>query len=126
MLVCIDIIWKLSTKMSGHKEAPAKFKQGQGELFSTGKKTRPHDLAEQPKAKVSRKEGTAPDYKQSDTLKEMTPRMHPVFKQSYHHCFCGVPGTQDVIKEAPSRNFNQCFLKCAKNGRGCRFFQWIN
>ena len=126
MLVCIGIIWKLFNKMSGHNVVPAKSTQGQGESFSTGKKTRPDDLAEQPKYKVPRKEGTAPDNKQSDTLEEMTPRMHPVLKQSYHRCFCGVPGARDVIKEVYSRNFNRCFLKCAKKGRGCRFFQWIN
>ena len=112
--------------MSGQKVAPAKSTQGQGELISTGKKTRPDNLAEQPKSKVSRKEGTAPDNKQSDTLEEMTPRMHPVFEQNYHRCFCGVPGARDVIKEAHSRNFNRCFLKCAKKGSGYRFFQWIN
>ena len=116
--------------MNGHKEEPAKFIQGQGELFSTRKKTKPDDLEEEPKSNVSSKEETearkSPDNKQSDTFVEMEPRMHPIFKRSYHQCFCGVPGARDVIKEAHSRNFNRCFLKCATKGRGCGFFQWIN
>ena len=124
MLVCIAIIWKLFTKMSGHKEEPAKFIQGQGE--STRKKTRPNDLVEQPKSNVSRKEETALDNKQSDTLVEMEPRMHPIIKRSYYHCFCKIPGARDVMKEAHSRDFNRCFLECANKPRGCRFFQWIN
>ena len=112
--------------MSGHKDAPAKFIQEQGEIVSTRKKTRPDDLAEQPKSNLSNKEGTALDNEQSDTLVEMKPRIHPIFKQRYHYCFCGVPGARDVIKEVHSRNFNRCFLKCATKGRGCGFFQWIN
>lgn len=112
--------------MSSHNEAPAKFIQGQGELFSTRKKTRPDDLAEQPKSNVSSLKGTALDNEKSDNLVEMEPRMHPIFKQRYHYCFCGVPGARDVIKEAHSRNFNRSFQKCATKGRGCGFFQWIN
>ena len=117
MLVCTAIIWKLFTKMSGHKEARAKFIQGQGEIFSTRKKKSPDD---------SSKEETAPDNKQSDTLVEMEPRMHPIIKRSYYHCFCKVPGARDVMKEAHSRDFNRVFLECANKPRGCRFFQWIN
>ena len=46
-----------------------------------------NDLAGQPKSKVSIKDGTAPDNKQSDTLEEMIPRVHPVSKQNYHFFF---------------------------------------
>ena len=66
--------------MSGHKEASAKFIQGQGELLSQRKKTRRdsftvlsknsnsemlYDLAEQPKSTVSSKDGTVPENKPS-------------------------------------------------------------
>ena len=73
--------------MNGHQEEPAKFIQGQGELFSDRKKTRPAELAEQPKSNVSRKKGTAQDNEQSDTLVEMEPRMHPILKGLGHAIF---------------------------------------
>ena len=122
--------------MNGRKKTPAKLIPGQGELFSSRKKRRPDsftvlsknsssemlpDLALQPK---SSKDRTAPDNAPKDTLHEI-PRMHRIFKQRYHYCFCGVPGKRDIIKEAHSWNFNRCFITCAEK-RGCRFFQWIN
>ena len=136
-----DINLTLSSKMKGHREAPAKFIPGEGKLLSPRKKARPdtfsvlskksnsemlYDVAKQPKSSVSSKNKAAPENKPSDTLEEMVPRprMHPTFKQRYHYCFCGVPGKQDIIKEAHSSNFNRCFLTCAQ--RRCRFFQWIN
>jgi len=89
--------------MNGRKEAPTKLIPGQGQLFSSGKKRRPDsftvlsensnsemlpDLALQPK---SSKDRIAPDNAPKDTLQEI-PRMHRIFKQRYHYCFCGVPG----------------------------------
>ena len=137
--ICIKVCTDIIVKISGHMEAPAKFIPGQGQLLSPRKKTRPdsftflrknrnsnNDLAKQPKSNVSRKNRTAPENKPSDTLEEMVPRIHLIFKQVYHYCFCGVLGKRDTIKEAHSRNFNRSFLTCAKKERGCRFFQWIS
>ena len=124
--------------MNDHKEVPAKFIPGEGELLSPRKKARPdsfsvlskksnsemlYDVAEQPKSNVSSKNKAHPENKPSDTLEEMVPRMRPILEQRYHYCFCGVPGKQDIIKEAHSSNFNRCFLTCAQGK--CRFFQWI-
>ena len=119
------------------RQAPAILIPGQGELLSSRKKRRPDsftvliknsnsemllDLELQP---TSSKDRIAPDNAPKDTLQEI-PRMHRIFKQQYHYCFCGVPGKRDIIKEAHSWNFNRCFITCAEKERGCRFFQWIN
>ena len=99
-MVCSDIIWELFTKFSGHKEAPGKFV--------------PVD---------SSKDGTTPENRSSDALEEMVPWMHPVLKQRYYYCFCGLPGKPDVIKKAHSSNFNRCFVTCGKKLRGCRLLR---
>ena len=67
-----------------------------------------YDLAEL-RSSVTSKEGTAPE-------KRMTPGMHPTLRQWHHYCSGWLPGKPDIIKEAHSRNFNQCSLTCGHEG----------
>ena len=58
-----------------------------------------YDFAEQFKSNVLSKDKIALENRPSKTLEEIVPRMHLIFKQRYHYCFCGVTGKPDIIKD---------------------------